>query len=50
VVRASRPIPSKSTLIQAYGVGAHTVDRAVDVLCAGGMLETVHGKGLYVRR
>jgi DNA-binding GntR family transcriptional regulator len=46
----ARPIPSKRALMQEYGVGAHTVDRAVDVLREEGHLETVLGKGLYVTR
>jgi DNA-binding GntR family transcriptional regulator len=33
-----------------YGVGAHTVDRAVDVLREEGLLQTVRGKGFFVKR
>ncbi len=43
-----RPIPSKKTLVQQYGVAPGTVERAVDVLKAGGYLKTVLGRGLYV--
>ena len=46
----ARPIPSKRTLMQNFGVGAHTVDRAVEVLRGEGLIETVLGKGLFVRR
>lgn len=43
-----RPIPSKKTLIQQYGVSPGTVERALDVLKDEGLLETVQGRGLYV--
>jgi DNA-binding GntR family transcriptional regulator len=43
-----RPIPSKKTLVQQYGVAPGTVERALDVLKAEGLLESVQGKGLYV--
>ena len=43
-----RPIPSKKTLVQAFGVAPGTVERALDVLKAEGLLETVPGRGLYV--
>lgn len=43
-----RPIPSKKTLVQQYGVSPGTVERALDVLKDEGLLETVQGRGLYV--
>jgi DNA-binding GntR family transcriptional regulator len=43
-----RPIPSKKMLVQQYGVAPGTVERALDVLKAEGLLESVQGKGLYV--
>jgi DNA-binding GntR family transcriptional regulator len=43
-----RPIPSKRYLTETYGVSAGTVERALDVLKADGMLKTVMGRGLYV--
>jgi GntR family transcriptional regulator len=43
-----RPIPSKKTLVQVYGVSAGTVERALDVLKDEGLLETVQGRGLFV--
>lgn len=46
----ARPIPSKRILKQTFGVGARTVDRAVDVLRGEGLIETVLGKGLFVRQ
>jgi GntR family transcriptional regulator len=46
----ARPIPSKRSLKETYGVGASTVDRAVGLLREEGLLETVLGKGLFVCR
>lgn len=43
-----RPIPSKKSLVQQYGVAPGTVERAVDVLKADGYLKTVLGRGLFV--
>jgi DNA-binding GntR family transcriptional regulator len=54
VVRSSpeipphRPVLSKKTLVQTYGVAPGTVDRALAILKAEGMLKTVMGRGLYV--
>lgn len=44
-----RPIPSKRTAGQEYGVGGHTYDRAVTLLRDEGLIETVKGKGHFVR-
>jgi DNA-binding transcriptional regulator YhcF (GntR family) len=49
-IRPDRAIPSKRALVEQYEVGAHTVDRAVEVLRGEGLLYTVPGKGLYVVR
>jgi GntR family transcriptional regulator len=43
-----RPIPSKRTLRERYGIASETVDRAVRVLKDEGRLETVPGLGLFV--
>jgi len=40
----ARPIPSKKSLMQGFGIGTHTVDRAVDLLCEEGLIETLLGK------
>lgn len=49
-IPTDRPIPSKRSLIEQYEVGAHTVDRAVDLLRSDGLIYTVPGKGLFVKR
>ena len=43
-----RPVPSKRTLMQAYGIAGGTVDKAMGLLRAEGLIKTVPGKGLYV--
>ena len=43
-----RPVPSKRTLMQAYGIAGGTIDKAMDLLRAEGLIKTVRGKGLYV--
>jgi DNA-binding GntR family transcriptional regulator len=43
-----RPIPSKKTLIQEFGIAQGTVERALAVLKAEGYLKTVIGRGMYV--
>ena len=48
-IPAGRPIPSKRTLTQEHGVAANTVQHAIELLQEDGLLETVQGKGLYVR-
>jgi DNA-binding GntR family transcriptional regulator len=45
---ARRPIPSKKTLVQQYGVSTGTVERAIQVLRSEGLLKTVMGRGLYI--
>lgn len=47
-IPARRPLPSKKALVQEYGVSAGTVDHAVRVLKAEGLVRTVTGRGLYV--
>lgn len=47
-IQPRRPIPSKAQLRGRYGVSGQTVDRAVDILRADGLLLTVKGKGLFV--
>lgn len=43
-----RPVPSKRTLMQTYGVAAGTIDKALGVLRAEGLVKTVMGRGIYV--
>lgn len=43
-----RPIPSKRTLMQEYSIAGGTIDRAVAVLKAEGLVKTVPGRGIYV--
>jgi GntR family transcriptional regulator len=43
-----RPLPSKRTLMQEYGIAGKTVDKAIDVLRADGLVRTVRGMGIYV--
>ena len=43
-----RPVPSKKTLVQEYGISTRTVDTAMDILKEEGLIETRTGKGLYV--
>jgi GntR family transcriptional regulator len=48
-IQPGRPIPSKKTLVQEYGISPTTVDRATDALKDEGLIVTVMGKGLFVR-
>ncbi|MEU7163835.1 GntR family transcriptional regulator [Streptomyces morookaense] len=41
-------LPSKAELRQTYGVGASTIDRALGVLKAEGLIESVRGAANYV--
>ena len=43
-----RAVPSKRTLMQEHGVSARTVDSAMALLRAEGLIETEPGKGLFV--
>ena len=43
-----RPVPSKRTLTQQYGIAGGTVDKAMDLLRAEGLVKTVKGRGIYV--
>lgn len=45
---ADRPLPSKLTLRQTYGVSQGTVERALAELKQEGLVVTVTGKGVYV--
>jgi DNA-binding GntR family transcriptional regulator len=42
-----RPIPSKKTLMQTYGIAGSTVDKAVQFLKDAGLVRTVMGMGVY---
>ena len=44
-----RPIPSKRTLSQEYGVAGNTVEKAVRLLKVEGLVEGVQGRGVFVR-
>jgi GntR family transcriptional regulator len=48
-IQPGRPIPSKKTLVQEYGISPTTVDRATGALKDEGLIVTVMGKGLFVR-
>ena len=43
-----RPVPSKRTLMQDYGVAGGTIDKAIGILRAEGLVRTVVGRGIYV--
>jgi GntR family transcriptional regulator len=43
-----RPVPSKRTLMQDYGVAGGTIDKAIAILRAEGLVRTVVGRGIYV--
>ena len=43
-------LPSKSQMIERYGVALATVNRAVDELRKLGLVETVHGVGTFARK
>lgn len=44
-----RPLPSKKRLKDRWNVSGGTVDKAMRILRGEGRIETVKGKGLYVR-
>jgi GntR family transcriptional regulator len=43
-----RPVPSKRTLMQDYGVAGGTIDKAIGILRGEGLVRTVAGRGIYV--
>lgn len=43
-----RPLPSKKTLQQEYGVSQGTVERALDLLRDEGLVATSMGRGVFV--
>lgn len=45
---AGRPIPSKRTLREEYGIAGQTVDKAVAMLKDEGLVRTVPGLGIFV--
>ena len=47
-LRPGQPTPSITTLTQEHGIAGGTVDRAVDLLKAEGLVRTVPGRGIYV--
>lgn len=42
-------LPSKSEMMERYGVALATVNRAIDELRKLGLVETVHGVGTFAR-
>lgn len=47
-LQSRAPIPSKRMLRQQYGVAANTIDKAIGVLKAEGLVKTVPGLGIFV--
>jgi GntR family transcriptional regulator len=43
-----RPVPSKRSLQQTYGVAGGTIDKAIAILREEGLVRTVIGRGIYV--
>ena len=43
-----RALPSKKAIQQRWGVSQNTVERALDLLCGAGLIETSMGRGLFV--
>ena len=43
-----RPVPSKRSLMQEYGVAGGTIDKAIAILRDEGLVRTVIGRGIYV--
>jgi len=42
------PLPSGKTLVETYGVARGTVEKAIKVLQAEGLVGTVPGRGIFV--
>lgn len=49
-IAGDRPIPSKTTLKQQYGISDSTYKAAIDVLRDEGLVRGVKGKGVYAVR
>ena len=49
-LQPERALPSGKTLVQRYGVARGTVDKAIAVLKAEGLVYVLHGKGVYVAK
>jgi GntR family transcriptional regulator len=49
-LRPGDPIPSNATLMERFGVASSTAQRAVRTLRSEGLLESVVGRGVFVRR
>ena len=43
-------LPIKPELVAHYGVSGGTLDRAIRELCDLGLVETIQGAGMYVRK
>lgn len=49
-LRPGDPLPSESALVEQHGVARGTVRHALAELEGAGLVESVHGKGRYVRQ
>lgn len=49
-LQPGRALPSGKQLVQTYGVARGTVDKALAVLKAEGLVYTLPGRGMYVTR
>lgn len=47
-IPAGRPVPSKRTLVQTYGIAGSTVDKAMGYLKDEGLIRFAKGLGLFV--
>jgi GntR family transcriptional regulator len=45
----NRPIPSEPRIVQEYGVARGTARKAIEVLRERGLVETVPGRGTFVK-
>jgi GntR family transcriptional regulator len=43
-----RPVPSKRTLMERYGIAGGTIDKAIAILREEKLVRTVIGRGIYV--
>jgi DNA-binding GntR family transcriptional regulator len=47
-IEPARPVPSKKQLTGGYAVSGGTVDKAIDLLRAENLVESVQGLGIFV--
>jgi GntR family transcriptional regulator len=48
-IQPGQTIPSKRTLRELHDIGANTIDKAISLLKAEGLVETSLGLGIFVR-